>query len=453
MLASLVKQPKAVFLLAFVQLWNRFSHYGMRALLLLYMIKVLKTPDPVAIGIFAVYCAIVELGGVFGAYLADKFLGLRSAVMLGGWLIGIGHLLLALELNFFAALGFVILGSCLYTTNVATFLGEFYPSGDQQRQQGFTLFYISLNIGAFLATILCGYVAENFGWHFGFGLAAIGMVVSNLSLLFLRSHLLGKGEPKMISKARKLSIIPLLGLGLLISILSLHMQELAGPLLPWIGGGFLVLIFGGLILKKQMSKELLKSVMISLAGMILFFAAGEQMATSLLLFADKVGNSDFSAMSLLAINPLVIILGGTAAHVIFSRLKSPAWRLFIPFAITAAAFGLMFIGALKENPFLLVGVVIGLISFAEVLIGPATYSQCSEAATLHQDPKVMALMPIGFSMAASLGGIYSQTLAGETFNPHHYQMGFGILALGLLIMGGLLSLAKRQPKRNLEYEN
>ena len=189
---------------------------------------------------------------------------------------------------------------------------------------------MSLNIGAFLATILCGYVAENFGWHLGFGLAAIGMVISNLSLLFLRSHLQGKGEPKMISKARKLSMIPLLGLGLLISILSLHMQEIAGPLLPWIGGSLLVLIFGGLILKKQMSKQLLKSVMISLAGMILFFAAGEQMATSLLLFADKVGSSDFSAMSLLAINPLVIILGGAAAHAIFSRLKSPAWRLFIP---------------------------------------------------------------------------------------------------------------------------
>jgi dipeptide/tripeptide permease len=229
------------------------------------------------------------------------------------------------------------------------------------------------------------------------------------------------------------------------------MQETAGPLLPWIGGSLLVLIFGGLILKKQMSKQLLKSVMISLGGMILFFAAGEQMATSLLLFADKAGNSDFSAMSLLAINPLVIILGAAAAHAIFSRLKSPAWRLFIPFAITAVAFGLMFAGILKENPFLLVGVVIGLISFAEVLIGPATYSQCSEAATLHQDPKVMALMPIGFSMAASLGGIYSQSLAGETFNPHHYQMGFGILALGLLALGALLSLAKRQT-RSLGYE-
>ncbi len=454
MLASLIKQPKAVFLLAFVQLWNRFSHYGMRALLLLYMIKVLKTPDPVAIGIFAVYCALVELGGVFGAYLAEKFLGLRRAVMLGGWLIGIGHLLLALEWDFFAALGFVILGSCLYTTNVATFLGEFYPPNDQQREQGFTLFYISLNIGAFLATLLCGYVAENFGWHFGFGLAAIGMVIANLSLLFLRSHLMGKGEPPpTVSKVKK--VVPLLALSLGISILSLHLQKVAGPLLPWIGGSLLVVIFTGLILKKQMTRQLLKSVMISVGGLILFFSAGEQMSTSLLLFADKVGSSDFSAMSLLAINPLVIILGGAVANVIFTRIKSPAWKLFIPFAITAAAFGLMFVGIpfFKDNPLVLVGGVIGMISFAEVLVGPATYSQCSEAATLHQDPKVMALMPIGFAMAASLGGIYSQSLAGETFNPHHYQMGFGILALGLLSMGTVLSLAKRQTKRSIEYEH
>jgi proton-dependent oligopeptide transporter, POT family len=454
MLTAILKQPKAVFLLAFVQLWNRFSHYGMRALLLLYMIKVLKTPDPVAIGIFAVYCALVELGGVFGAYLAEKFLGLRRAVMLGGWLIGIGHLLLALEWNLSAALGFVILGSCLYTTNVATLLGDFYPPGDKRRQQGFTLFYMSINIGGFLATLLCAYVAEKFGWHLGFGLAAIGMVIANLTLLFLRSHLLGKGEPPCsVSKARKVSLVPMLALGLGLSILALHMQQIACPLLPWIGGALLVFIFGGLIVKKKMTRQLLKSVMISIGGLILFFAAGEQMGTSLLLFADKVNSTDFSAMSLLAINPLVIILGGAAAHAILNRVKSPAWRLFIPFALAAVAFGSMFVGIplLRDHPLLLVGGVIGLISFAEVMIGPATYSQCSEAATLHQDPKVMALMPIGFAMAASLGGIYSQSLAGEAFDPHHYQMGFGILALGLLGVGALIGLAKSQKQRNFEF--
>jgi proton-dependent oligopeptide transporter, POT family len=151
MLMALFKQPKAVFLLAFVQLWNRFSHYGMRALLLLYMINMQMFSDGAAIGIFAVYCALVELGGVFGAHLAQRFLGLRRAVMVGGWLIGIGHLLLALEIDFFIALGFVIVGSCLYTTNVATLLGEYYPEGDERREQGFTIFYMSINVGAFAA--------------------------------------------------------------------------------------------------------------------------------------------------------------------------------------------------------------------------------------------------------------------------------------------------------------
>src|SRR5476651_2527016 len=100
-----------------------------------------------------------------------------------------------------------------------------------------------------------------------------------------------------------------------------------------------------------MTGQLLKSVMISVGGLILFFAAGEQMGTSLLLFADKVNTTDFSAMSLLAINPLVIILGGAATHAILSRIKSPAWRLFIPFALAAIAFGSMFIGIplLKEH--------------------------------------------------------------------------------------------------------
>jgi proton-dependent oligopeptide transporter, POT family len=451
-----LKQPKAVFLLAFVQLWNRFSHYGMRALLLLYMVKVLKTPDPVAIGIFAVYCALVELGGVFGAYLAEKFLGLRRAVMLGGWLIGIGHLLLALEWNFSTALAFVILGSCLYTTNVATLLGDFYPPGDRRREQGFTLFYMSINIGAFLATLLCGYIAEKFGWYLGFGLAAIGMVVANLSLLLFRIRLSGKGEPpSQVSNLRKIVIAPMLALGLGIGILALQMQHIATPLLPWIGGILLGVIFGGLIIKKQMTRSTLKSLSIAVGGLVLFFAAGEQMSSSLLLFADKVGNSSFPVMSLLAINPLVIILGGALAAAILSRIKSAAWKLFIPFAITALAFGMMFTGIhfFKEGfPLVIIGGVIGLISFAEVLIGPTTYSQCSEAATLYQDPKIMALMPIGFSMAASLGGIYSQSLARETFDPQLYQTGFGLLALGLLLIGALLAYAKRESKEEIALE-
>ena len=427
MLTSLFKQPRAIFLLAFVQLWNRFSHYGMRALLLLYMINMQKFPDSMAIAIFAIYCALTELGGVLGAYLAEKILGLRPAVMLGGWLIGIGHLLLALELDFFTALGFVIVGSILYTTNVATLLGEYYPKGDDRREQGFTIFYMSINVGGFVATLLCGFIAETYGWHLGFGLAAIGMVLANLSLLYFRKHLLGKGEPPPRKKRSLPSLVLALILTLGLAVFALQQHSISVSLLPWITGGLLLWIFARLNAK---------TLIISAIGLIIFFVAAEQISSSLLIFADKLGNGSVPAISLLAINPLIIILGGPLASTILGRIKSPAIRLLIPFTLAAFAFALLYI---VPPGLLLVGSVIGLISFAELFVGPLTYSACSEAALTQKDPKIMALVPLGFAMAASLGGLYSQAVAGDVFDIHRYGNGFGLMALGLLIAGGILA--------------
>lgn len=435
MLTSLFKQPRAVFLLAFVQLWNRFSHYGMRALLLLYMINMQKFPDAMAIGIFAVYCALTELGGVFGAYLAEKILGLRRAVMLGGWLIGIGHLLLAIEFDFFTALAFVIIGSSLYTTNVATLLGECYPKGDSRREQGFTIFYMSINVGGFVATLLCGFIAETYGWNLGFGLAAIGMVFANLSLLCFRKNLLGKGEPP----PQKKRSIPILIVALLsalgLSMLAIDQHATSISILPWIAGGLLLFVF---------SKLSVKTLIISATGFILFFVAAEQMGSSLLIFADRLGKGSIPAASLLAINPLTIILGGPLASAILGKITSPIVRLFLPFTCAAFAFGLLY---MIPPGLALIGIVIGLVSFAELLVGPVTYSACSEATMSQKDPKIMALMPIGFALAASIGGVYSQAIAGGAFDIHRYENGFGLMALALLFAGGILAGLHKVRKR------
>jgi len=434
MLISLFKQPRAIFLLAFVQLWNRFSHYGMRALLLLYMINMQKFPNSMAIAIFAVYCALTELGGVFGAYLAEKILGLRRSVMLGGWLIGIGHLFLALELDFFTALGFVIIGSSLYTTNVATLLGEYYPKGDERREQGFTIFYMSINVGGFVATLLCGYIAEIYGWHFGFGIAAIGMVLANLSLLCFQKHLLGRGEPPLQRKRSLPSLVSSLIIGLGVAVFALQQHFLSVSLLPWITGGLLVWIF-----TRLRSKMLL----ISVAGLISFFIAAEQISSSLLIFADRLAKGSLPAAALLSINPLIVILGGPFASVILGRIKNPAIRLLLPFTLASIAFALLY---MIPPGLVLIGVVIGLISFAELLVGPVTYSACSEVATTQKDPKIMALMPLGFAMAASLGGVYSQAIAEDSFDLHRYGNGFGLMALGLLFVGGMLAGLRRVRK-------
>ncbi len=387
------------------------------------MIDEQKLSDSTALGIFAVYCCLVELGGVFGAYMAEKMLGLRLAVMIGGWLIGIGHLLLALDCDFFVALGVLIIGSSLYTTNVATLLGEFYPPGDTRREQGFTIFYMSINIGAFLATLLCGYIAKMYGWNSGFGLAAIGMVLANISLLVFRSCLNGRGEPPLKRK----QLLPAFVLSLGVAILALHQHSVAIAILPWMAGGVLIWIFAHINAKE---------VIISVVGLIVFFAAGEQISSSLLLLAERTGAEHIPSAILLAINPFVIMIGGVVSSILLRNIRSDRVRFLLPFVLAAGAFGLLF---LLEPSILLVACVIAVISFAELFIGPLTYSACSEAALVNKDPKVMALMPLGFSLAASLGGVFSQTLAGNQFDIERYSHGFGLLALGLLVVGGILA--------------
>ena len=178
-------QPKALMLIASVQMWECFSFYGMRVLLVLYMIHQLGWSDAQAFGIFALYTGLVEFGGIIGGMVAEKFLGLKRAISLGGWLIMSGHLTLALgeSFLFFRALALIIVGSSFFSTNLSALLGLFYGENDARRESGFTLDHAAINLGSLLASLLCGYVGELLGWNYGFGLAAIGMLSGNLTFL------------------------------------------------------------------------------------------------------------------------------------------------------------------------------------------------------------------------------------------------------------------------------
>jgi proton-dependent oligopeptide transporter, POT family len=327
-LTTLFKQPKPVFLLSFVEMWNRFSHYGMRALLVLFMVNALHFDTSKALGVYAVFCALVELGAVFGGYLAEKIFGLRRAILLGGWIVALGHLALAME-AFIPGLALLILGSSLFTSNLTALIGSCYEKGDERRKEGFTLFYMSINVGALIATLLCGLLAEKFGWSYGFGLAAFGMLLGNLALLRFRSLLKGRGEPPTCP--RKGGGLFLLA-GAMLAALCLLGQKVTLPLLP-----FLALALGGGILKNLRKKGVaLRPLVVSLAMLIFFFAAEEQIGSSLVLFADRMVSHRFLGMacspsSIMAFNPVVIILCGAIATVVYRILKGPALRVGIPF--------------------------------------------------------------------------------------------------------------------------
>jgi len=185
---DMLGHPRGLFYLFFAEMWERFSFYGMRALLMLYMTSDLfkelaaasgdAVAEAKAIGIYAAYGALVYTTPVLGGRIADKLIGYRKSIMLGGILMALGHFVLAIEhpVFFYTALALLIVGNGFFKPNISSMVGNLYKEGDQRRDAGFTIFYMGINVGAWLAPLLCGWLGESYGWHYGFGLAGIGMM-------------------------------------------------------------------------------------------------------------------------------------------------------------------------------------------------------------------------------------------------------------------------------------
>ena len=183
---TLFGHPKGLFYLFFAELWERFSFYGMRALLTLYMVNVifqeLVERDYAAAAVYASYGSLVYASTVVGGRISDTLLGFRKSIFLGGILMALGHFVLAIEndYTFFLALGFIVVGNGFFKPNISTFVGSLYEEKDPRKDSGFTIFYMGINIGGWIAPLLCGWLGSTYGWHYGFGLAGFGMLTGLL---------------------------------------------------------------------------------------------------------------------------------------------------------------------------------------------------------------------------------------------------------------------------------
>ena len=194
--------PRALAYLFATEMWERFSYYGMRALLVLYMLKYLFAPQranevlglapfqralefvfgplepqPLASQIYGFYTGLVYLTPILGGLLADRLLGQRRTVIVGASLMAVGHFMMAFEQLFLLALGFLILGNGAFKPNISTQVGALYATGDRRRDRAFSIFYVGINLGAFLAPLVCGTLGEKLGWHYGFAAAGVGMTL------------------------------------------------------------------------------------------------------------------------------------------------------------------------------------------------------------------------------------------------------------------------------------
>ncbi|WP_035727949.1 peptide MFS transporter [Eisenibacter elegans] len=193
--------PLGLAFLFFTELWERFSYYGMRAILVLYIYSSIDDgglgwTQKSALALYGWYTMLVYLMSIPGGYVADKYLGQKRTVMLGGILLCIGHGILAVDAlwAFYAGLAFIVMGVGGLKPNISTMVGGLYTEGDPRRDKGFTIFYIGINVGAFIASIIVGYVGETIGWHYGFGLAGIGMLLGQIVFVYGQRYLVGVGD-------------------------------------------------------------------------------------------------------------------------------------------------------------------------------------------------------------------------------------------------------------------
>ncbi len=312
--------PKGLYMLFFAEMWERFSYYGMRALLIFYLTQHWLFNDSKSSLIYGAYTSLVYITPVLGGYLADRYLGQRKAVLFGGVLLAAGHSLMAVEgvggqsdpaINvFWAALAFIIVGSGFLKANISVMVGQLYKMTDIRRDGAYTVFYMGINVGAAIGTILVGYLGQTIGWGWGFGLAGIGMLGGLIVFVLGKSALNGAGEaPVPLTKSKEWGLYGI-GLASVAVIWALvQYQSVIQSLLVVSGVALLgYVLFESFKLEKE-PRERMFAILFLIALNPLFWGLFEQAGGSMSLFTDRYVDRGATPASLFqSINPIYIIL-------------------------------------------------------------------------------------------------------------------------------------------------
>jgi POT family proton-dependent oligopeptide transporter len=290
--------PKGLFVCFATEMWERFSYYGMRALLILYLTKHWEFTDATSYLIYGAYTSLVYIMPVFGGMLADQILGSKKAVTYGAILLVFGHLGMTVESNeqiFYLSLALIVSGVGFLKPNISTMVGALYEEGDPRRDSGFTIFYMGINIGAFTATLLCGYLGEQVGWAYGFGAAGIGMLFGLIIFLWGQKYLEGLAEPPSNKYLQKMNGISYESWAYISGIFMVVVtwflvqnSQLVGQLL----GGFGAIFIGAWLLYALFrcapdERDRLIVVGILILFSLIFWALFEQAGSSLNILTDR----------------------------------------------------------------------------------------------------------------------------------------------------------------------
>ncbi len=354
---ELFGHPTGLYILFFTELWERFSYYGMRAILTLYMLAKVSDDNPglgwdegKALALYGWYTMLVYVASIPGGIIADKLLGQRKSVMIGGWLLVAGHGVLSIEQDwaFYTGLLLIILGVGMLKPNISTMVGGLYKEGDPRRDKGFSIFYIGINVGAAVASILVGWVAAEYGWHYGFGLAAIGMVLGQVVYVIGQPYLKhvgnlidSSGDPnavslpqifkQMFSRPQTLvALLVLAGVSVVIPLTSME-SEVVAYIIFFL---FLTLVVGFMMtiyqdLESKIQKDRYVVLLLSFLIVIVFWGAFEQAGGLLNIYAQQKTDRFLPAFDYTipaaffqSLNPTYIIIFGIPVAIFWQWIKN-----------------------------------------------------------------------------------------------------------------------------------
>ena len=441
---EVVGHPRGLFVLFYAEMWERFSYYGMRALLVLYLTKFWLFGDGKANLIYGAYTALVYITPVLGGTIADRWLGQRKAVIYGGVLLALGHLFMAVEgargltdpiakqadpaINvFWLALALIIVGSGFLKANISVIVGQLYRMTDSRRDGAYTIFYMGVNVGAALGTILVGYLGETVGWSWGFGLAGIGMVLGLGIFAVGKAALRGRGEPPVpLSKRREwgLYTIGVAATGVVWALV--QYQDVIQGLLVVTGLAMLgYTLYEAFKLPKE-PRERIFAILFLIALNPVFWGLFEQAGGSLSLYTDRyVDRSGVPTSLFQAINPIYIVLLGPVFAGLWTWLARRGLEPSAPakFGLALVQVGLAFlvfvwgansVGAAALTPVVFVFLLYFLQTTGELCLSPVGLSAMTRLAPLHLGSFIMGAWFYMSAVGNFVAGKIGEATGGET---------------------------------------
>lgn len=467
--------PRGLTTLFFTEMWERFSYYGMRALLILFMVAAvadggLGFDTKNAAAIYGTYTMSVYLLSILGGFIADNFIGARRAVFVGGCIIASGHFAMAFnsQFTFFAGLVLVSLGTGLLKPNISTMVGSLYSQTDERRDAGFSIFYMGINLGAFLAPLVTGYLAQSAGWkntllgwgmdpnhswHWGFAAAGIGMTFGLIMYVIQRERLahVGRAPEPEVDGSRPWGKLGLVALGSL-ALIAAMMASDHYPVVVYILFALQIAAILFFAFKPDTESKRIAAILVFFFAAEIFWAIFEQTGSTISLFADQLTRNEILGQSFpsswwQSVNSIwVIILAPIFAFLwikLGSKQPSSPMKFVLGLLFVALSFVLMVPAAKltvagKVGPMWLIGLFF-LQTVGEMLLSPVGLSTMTKLAPQRLLGMVMGI----WFLAAALGNKLAGVLAGDFKSDNadqlatffwHQAIGVGVCTLILFAL-------------------